>query len=122
MYLSPINSAPPDSAHNYDVWDYDQINPALGGEEAFTRLSAAARKRGIGLIVDFVPNHMGIAGNGNKWWRDVLKNGPKSEFAECFDIQWIEENGIPKVRLPVLGDFEKAVLDREHFAIDQMAA
>src|ERR1051325_8885868 len=112
LYLSPINTAPPDSTHNYDVWDYEQINPALGGEEGLNRLSGAARKRGIGLIVDFVPNHMGIAGNGNRWWRDVLKNGPRSEFANCFDIQWIEECGIPKVRLPVLGDFEKAVLDR----------
>jgi (1->4)-alpha-D-glucan 1-alpha-D-glucosylmutase len=112
LYLSPINTAPPDSTHNYDVWDYEQINPALGGEEGLARLSEAAKKRGIGLIVDFVPNHMGIAGNGNQWWRDVLKNGPDSQFAECFDIQWIEENGITKVRLPVLGDFEKAVLDR----------
>jgi (1->4)-alpha-D-glucan 1-alpha-D-glucosylmutase len=117
LYLSPINTAPPDSTHNYDLWDYEQINPVLGGEEGLARLSEAAKKRGIGLIVDFVPNHMGIAGNGNRWWRDVLKNGPNSEFAECFDIQWIEEDGVAKVRLPVLGDFEKAVLDRGEIQI-----
>src|SRR3954471_11668215 len=79
LYLSPINTAPPDSMHNYDVWDYENINPALGGEEGLAQLSEAAKKRGIGLLVDFVPNHMGIAGYGNRWWRDVLKNGPASE-------------------------------------------
>ena len=117
LYLSPINTAPPDSTHNYDVWDYEQVNPAIGGEEGLTRLADAAKKRGMGLLVDFVPNHMGIAGNGNKWWRDVLKNGPSSPYAECFDIQWCEEDGIPKVRLPVLGDFLKAVLDRGEIKI-----
>src|SRR4051812_44011991 len=117
LYLSPINTAPPDSAHNYDVWDYEEINPALGGELGLRSLAAAAKKLGIGLIIDFVPNHMGIAGHGNKWWRDVLKNGPQSEFAECFDIQWFNENGVEKVRLPVLGDFLKNVLDRGEIQI-----
>jgi (1->4)-alpha-D-glucan 1-alpha-D-glucosylmutase len=117
LYLSPINTAPPDSTHNYDVWDYEEINPALGGEEGLRSLAAAAKRRGIGLIVDFVPNHMGIAGNGNKWWRDVLKNGPASACAECFDVQWASEDGVEKVRLPVLGDFEKAVLDRGEIQI-----
>jgi (1->4)-alpha-D-glucan 1-alpha-D-glucosylmutase len=117
LYLSPINTAPPDSTHNYDVWDYEQINPALGGEDGLTGLSEAAKKRSIGLIVDFVPNHMGIAGHCNRWWRDVLMNGPQSEFAECFDIQWVDENGVPKVHLPVLGDFLKNVLDRGEIEI-----
>jgi (1->4)-alpha-D-glucan 1-alpha-D-glucosylmutase len=117
LYLSPINTAPPDSAHNYDVWDYEEVNPTLGGELGLRSLAAAAKKLGIGLIVDFVPNHMGIAGSGNKWWRDVLKNGPQSQFAECFDIQWANENGVEKVRLPVLGDFLKNVLDRGEIQI-----
>src|SRR3954470_18247668 len=117
LYLSPINTAPPDSTHNYDVWDYEEINPAIGGEQALVSLSAAARKRNIGLMIDFVPNHMGIAGNGNKWWRDVLKNGPNSAFAECFDIQWAKGQGVEKVRLPVLGDFQKAALDRGEIKI-----
>jgi malto-oligosyltrehalose synthase len=123
LYLSPINTAPPESMHNYDVWDYERINPVLGGETDLASLVAAAKKHDIGLIVDFVPNHMGIAGNGNKWWRDVLKKGPDSEFAECFDIQWAEENDIAKVRLPVLGDFAQAVLDRGEIKIqgDELA-
>src|SRR4051812_40741115 len=88
LYLSPINTAPADSTHNYDVWNYQEINPALGGREGFESLIAAAKERGIGILVDFVPNHMGIAGCGNPWWRDVLKHGPKSKYADFFDICW----------------------------------
>jgi (1->4)-alpha-D-glucan 1-alpha-D-glucosylmutase len=123
LYLSPINTAPPESTHNYDVWNYEEVNPAIGGEQGLARLADGAKKHGMGLLVDFVPNHMGIAGNGNKWWRDVLKNGPASPYAECFDIQWAEEDGVPKVRLPVLGDFLSAVLDRNEIKIqgDELA-
>src|SRR3954464_10353324 len=64
LYLSPINTAPPDSTHNYDVWNYLEINPALGGREGFESLTQAAKRLGIGIVVDFVPNHMGIAGCG----------------------------------------------------------
>jgi (1->4)-alpha-D-glucan 1-alpha-D-glucosylmutase len=117
LYLSPINTAPPESTHNYDVWRYEEVNPVIGGEQGLARLADAVKKRRMSLLVDFVPNHMGIAGNGNKWWRDVLKNGPGSPYAECFDIQWCDEDGVPKVRLPVLGDFLKAVLDRGEIKI-----
>jgi (1->4)-alpha-D-glucan 1-alpha-D-glucosylmutase len=112
LYLSPIHTAPPESTHGYDVWDYEEVNPTLGGRTGLEALAAAAKARGIGLLVDFVPNHMGVAGNGNRWWQDVLKHGPASQFAECFDIHWHEENGVPKIRLPVLGDFRQSVIER----------
>jgi (1->4)-alpha-D-glucan 1-alpha-D-glucosylmutase len=112
LYLSPINTAPPESTHGYDVWDYQEVNPTLGGRAGLEALAAAAKAHGIGLLVDFVPNHMGVAGNGNRWWRDVLKHGPASKFAKCFDIHWHEENGVPKIRLPVLGDFRQSVIER----------
>ena len=118
LYLSPINTAPPDSTHGYDVWNFEEVNPTLGGRAGLESLAAVAKEHGIGLLVDFVPNHMGVAGNGNRWWRDVLKHGPASEFAECFDIHWLEENGVPKIRLPVLGDFRRAVIDRGEIKLD----
>lgn len=118
LYLSPINSAPPDSNHNYDQWSYEEINPAIGGQAEFEKLAAAAKARGMGLLVDIVPNHMGITGQGNRWWRDVLKRGPKSEFAGIFDIRWNEEDGIPRIWLPVLGDFCENVLQRGEIKIE----
>ena len=118
LYLSPINTAPPESTHGYDLWDYKTINPQLGGRERLECLATAARQRSLGLLVDFVPNHMGIAGEGNRWWRDVLKHGPASQFADCFDIRWQEENGVQKVRLPILGDLRQAVLDRGEIKLE----
>ncbi len=99
VYASPITVATRGSMHGYDVVDPTRINPELGGEEGFRSLIAALRARGIGAIIDIVPNHMGIAGDENMWWQDVLAKGQGSEWARFFDIDWSRP-----VMLPVLGD------------------
>ncbi|MBC3941039.1 malto-oligosyltrehalose synthase [Sphingomonas albertensis] len=99
LYASPITTARSGSTHGYDVVDPTRINPELGGEEAFRSLVAALRKRDMGVIIDIVPNHMGVAGGENAWWNDVLTHGESSEFARYFDIDWRE-----KLVLPILGD------------------
>src|SRR5581483_6156515 len=88
LYLSPILTARAGSAHGYDVVDHSRLNPELGGEDGFRSLFEAAHQRGMGLIVDVVPNHMSIGGTGNHWWMDVLENGPASLYANYFDIDW----------------------------------
>lgn len=99
LYLSPITTASRGSTHGYDVVDPTTINPELGGEEGYRSLIAALRARGMGVVIDIVPNHMGVAGDENAWWRDVLRNGRDSEFADVFDIDWSSP-----IVLPVLGD------------------
>ncbi|MFL0413520.1 malto-oligosyltrehalose synthase [uncultured Sphingomonas sp.] len=98
VYASPITSAVPGSTHGYDVVDPTRINPELGGEEGFRSLVAALQARGMGVIIDIVPNHMGVADGANPWWNDVLRRGPDSEYARVFDIDWRRP-----VLLPVLG-------------------
>jgi len=112
-YASPLFTAREGSTHGYDVCDYGAINPALGGEPGFERLSAALRARDMGLILDMVPNHMGI-GNGNPYWMDVLENGPASPYAAFFDIDWdpVKPELAGKVLLPILGDQYGVVLER----------
>jgi (1->4)-alpha-D-glucan 1-alpha-D-glucosylmutase len=104
LYASPIMTARAGSMHGYDVIDPTRVNSELGGEEGFRALAAAARRAGLGLIVDIVPNHMAV-GNGNAWWRDVLAHGRASRYAHYFDIDW--EGADPRLRgkvlLPVLG-------------------
>jgi len=87
LYLSPISTACPGSAHGYDVADHARVNPELGGEPALRRLAGDARRHDMGLIVDIVPNHM-AADCANPWWRDVLARGPDSRHADWFDIDW----------------------------------
>ncbi|MES3098809.1 malto-oligosyltrehalose synthase [Sphingomonas faeni] len=99
FYASPITTARSGSTHGYDVVDPTRINPELGGEESFRSLVAALRARDMGVIIDIVPNHMGVAGGENAWWNDVLRRGENSEYACYFDIDWRE-----KLVLPILGD------------------
>jgi (1->4)-alpha-D-glucan 1-alpha-D-glucosylmutase len=98
IYASPITVAAPGSTHFYDVADPTRISPALGGEEGFCSLVAALRARDMGVILDIVPNHMGVAGSANAWWNDVLRHGRDSAHAPVFDIDW---DG--PIVLPVLG-------------------
>lgn len=103
LYLSPILRSEPGSDHGYDVVDHDLIDPERGGREGFETLVRAARSHGMGVIVDIVPNHVGIASPmNNRWWADVLRNGPSSRYADAFDIDWAFGGG--KIRIPVLGD------------------
>jgi (1->4)-alpha-D-glucan 1-alpha-D-glucosylmutase len=113
VYASPILKAPRDSPHGYDVCDHGRINPTLGGEEGFNALSDALKKRRMGLLLDTVPNHMGIADNCNGWWFDVLENGPSSPYARYFDIEWlpVKPELDNKVLLPILADQYGCVLE-----------
>jgi len=114
VYLSPIWTSTPGSSHGYDVTDHASVNPALGGEAGLRRLSARARELGLGLIVDFVPNHMGIQGGHNPYWEDVLTHGQASRYAHFFDISWqpLKRALENRVLLPVLGDQYGRILER----------
>jgi (1->4)-alpha-D-glucan 1-alpha-D-glucosylmutase len=103
VYLSPILTAVEGSTHGYDVTDPTTVSAALGGPEGLARLSAAARERKIGLIVDIVPNHVGVdRPEQNRWWLDVLEHGRSSPYATYFDIDWdLDPDG--RIVLPVLG-------------------
>ena len=105
LYASPFLKARAGSKHGYDIVDHAALNPEFGGDEAFIRLSDALRDAGLGLILDFVPNHMGIGYSDNAWWLDVLEWGRSSPHARAFDISW---DHLPYRRgggvlLPVLG-------------------
>ncbi|KBZ63865.1 maltooligosyltrehalose synthase TreY [Mycobacterium [tuberculosis] TKK-01-0051] len=108
LYLSPIMTATTGSSHGYDVTDPTTVSPELGGPEGLARLSAAARERGMGLIVDIVPNHVGIdQPRQNPWWWDVLRHGRSSPYATYFDIDWdLDDDG--RIVLPVLGSDDDA--------------
>ncbi|MBI1913245.1 MAG: malto-oligosyltrehalose synthase [Planctomycetes bacterium] len=113
LYASPVLMARPGSPHGYDICDHTQLNPELGGLEGFDALSAALHERGMGLILDMVPNHMGIGDPSNRWWNDVLENGPASVCALWFDISWhpVNPNLENKLLLPILEDQYGAVLE-----------
>ncbi|MEY8016667.1 malto-oligosyltrehalose synthase [Mycobacterium servetii] len=106
LYLSPITTAVRGSSHGYDVADPTAVSPELGGPEGLARLAAAARERGLGLIVDIVPNHVGIdQPEQNPWWWDALRHGRSSPYAAFFDIDWdLDQDG--RIVLPVLGSDE----------------
>ncbi len=112
VYCSPIMKARPGSQHGYDIVSHDEVNPELGGQAGFERFSAAARGQGLGLLLDVVPNHMGVHGEDNDWWMDVLENGPNSPFARHFDIDWhpVNRELEGKVLVPILGSHYGDVL------------
>jgi (1->4)-alpha-D-glucan 1-alpha-D-glucosylmutase len=114
VYSSPILKARPGSMHGYDVVDHALLNPELGTQEDFDSLAATLHAHGMGLIVDIVPNHLGIMGNDNAWWLDVLENGPIAQYAHHFDIDWRPNRASlrNRVLVPVLGDSYGAVLER----------
>ncbi|MGY4868999.1 malto-oligosyltrehalose synthase [Mycolicibacterium elephantis] len=107
LYLSPILTAGHGSTHGYDITDPTTVSAALGGPDGLARLSAAARARGMGLIVDIVPNHVGVERpEHNAWWWDVLKHGRESAYSSFFDIDWDLADG--RIVLPVLGSDDDA--------------
>ncbi len=112
-YVSSCMQARPGSSHGYDIIDHHRVNAELGGEEAFLRFSDSLRAHDMGLILDIVPNHMGVMGRDNAWWLDVLENGPASVYADYFDINWqpLKESLRGKVLVPVLGDYYGNVLE-----------
>ena len=106
-YLAPVFAARPGSTHGYDVTDPTRINPELGGEEGFRAMAAAFRAEGLGIILDIVPNHMGI-GTDNAYWQSVLALGHESPYAHWFDIDWNRCEG--RLVLPILGESYGAAL------------
>lgn len=119
VYTSPVFDAVPGSTHGYDVVDHHLLNDELGGEEGFRRLVTALRERGLGLVIDVVPNHMAAHPHNEKWW-DVLRFGRASRYAHWFDIDW--EHGTDQVAdrllLAVLGDHYGAVMERGELRLD----
>jgi len=117
LYVSPHFKARKGSSHGYDVADPQRVSSELGTEEEFEELTRKLKNYSMGLLLDIVPNHM-AATHENPWWMDVLENGPSSEFAGYFDIEWhpattkaafLQEN---KVLLPVLADLYGNVLEK----------
>ena len=114
VYASPYLKARPGSTHGYDIVDHSVLNPEVGSPEEHDAFVAALRAHGLGLILDIVPNHMGVATDDNPWWNDVLENGPASRFADYFDIAWkaaARPELRDKVLLPVLGESYGEVLE-----------
>jgi (1->4)-alpha-D-glucan 1-alpha-D-glucosylmutase len=118
-YASPYLKARPGSKHGYDIQDHRQLNPEIGTEEEYNEWTSALRDRDMGQILDMVPNHMGIAGNENVWWNNVLENGPASPYATYFDIDWFSYD--PKLHnrllLPLLGDPYGTVLESQQLSL-----
>ncbi|WP_244500250.1 alpha-amylase family glycosyl hydrolase [Methyloceanibacter superfactus] len=112
LYAAPIFEAEPGSTHGYDVVDNRVIDSSLGGDEAFQRMAAAFRAEGMGIVLDFVPNHMS-ASTYNPYWRDVLEWGEASDCAQFFDIDW----SAPKLLVPALGSSYGAALGEGRFGL-----
>jgi (1->4)-alpha-D-glucan 1-alpha-D-glucosylmutase len=112
-YVSPCLKARAGSMHGYDIVDHDSLNPEIGSPEDFDRLVTTLHEHGMGLILDIVPNHMGVMGSDNSWWLDVLENGESSVYAGFFDIDWhpLKDELHGKVLIPVLHDHYGAVLE-----------
>ncbi|MGH7046801.1 MAG: malto-oligosyltrehalose synthase [Stellaceae bacterium] len=113
VYASPYLRARPGSTHGYDIVSHTELNPELGTAQSFAQMVAAFRQHGLGQILDFVPNHMGVGGADNPWWLDVLEWGPESEYSGWFDIDWEPDRRYlqNKLLVPFLGDQYGAVLE-----------
>lgn len=113
VYASPYLRARAGSTHGYDIVDHGSLNPEIGTLEEYRAFVAALRAHGMGHILDFVPNHMGVGGDDNAWWLDLLTWGEESHYADYFDVDWrplrAELRG--KVLLPFLGQQYGEVLD-----------
>ena len=119
VYSSPYLQAAPGSKHGYDVVDHHKVNDELGGAEAHARFSLRLGECHLGQVLDIVPNHMAISGRRNRYWWDVLENGPSSRYASYFDIDWqpAEEKLRNKLLVPILGDLYGRVLSRGEIQI-----
>jgi (1->4)-alpha-D-glucan 1-alpha-D-glucosylmutase len=114
LYASPFMKARKGSTHGYDIVDHTQINPELGGDAGFERLSRALKQHDVGLILDFVPNHVGVHFADNPWWLDVLEWGPASPHAVSFDIDWdiLPYRARGGVLLPIIGSSYGQALEK----------
>ncbi len=113
VYASPFLKARAGSPHGYDIVDHNALNPEIGDQASFDAYIESLEQHGMGQIIDIVPNHMGVGGDDNAWWLDVLEHGQASRYAPYFDIDWHPANQAlhNKVLLPVLGDHYGSVLE-----------
>ena len=120
VYLSPIFTAVPGSMHGYNVTDPAQLNPELGSKADFEAFCDRLKEYKMDMILDIVPNHMGIGGSHNELWMDVLENGRSSVYADFFDIDWqpVKAELKGKVLIPVLGDLYGNILDRQEVQLE----
>ena len=118
LYASPLFTPRPGSVHGYDTVDYNALNPVLGSEQTFNDLSDALKQHGMNILLDIVPNHMGVS-TENVWWTDVLKQGPSSHYASYFDINWKPQNrGLDnKILLPILHSHYGHVLEEGYVKV-----
>jgi (1->4)-alpha-D-glucan 1-alpha-D-glucosylmutase len=124
VYASPYLKARPGSQHGYDIIDHGALNPEIGTDADYAAWTDELHRHQLGQIFDMVPNHMGIVGNGNAWWNDVLENGPASPYAHYFDIDWfssLKKELHNKVLLPILGEAYGQVLDSGQLRISYEA-
>ena len=106
VYLSPLLAAEPGSTHGYDVVAHDHLDASRGGEQGLAAVSAEAKRLGLGVLVDIVPNHVGVATPAaGSWWWDVLEHGRGSVHAVAFDIAW--DAGEGGMRHPAGGDDDR---------------
>jgi (1->4)-alpha-D-glucan 1-alpha-D-glucosylmutase len=119
IYSSPYLQAAPGSMHGYDVVDHQRLNDELGGENGHRGFCQRLKELGLGQVLDIVPNHMAI-GPQNRYWWDVLENGPSSRYATWFDIDWhsAEVKLQNKVLIPVLGDQYGRVLSAGQIKVE----
>ncbi|HEY1649650.1 MAG TPA: malto-oligosyltrehalose synthase [Terracidiphilus sp.] len=120
VYSSPYLQAAPGSMHGYDIVDHEKVNEELGGEEGHRRFCQRLAELGMGQVLDIVPNHM-ATGPQNRYWWDVLENGPSSRYATWFDIDWqsTEVKLHNKILIPVLGDQYGRILSANQIKIEQ---
>ena len=118
VYASPYTQARPGSMHGYDITDHNLINPELGGDEGYALFLEALKAHGMGHILDFVPNHMGV-GIENLWWQNILEWGELSLYRDYFDIDWHPRHGAyeRKLILPVLGEHYGDALENEYLKL-----
>lgn len=113
IYSSPYFKAHEGSLHGYDILDQNILNPEVGTEEEYEELTGELKRCDMGQILDIVPNHMCIEGQGNAYWMDVLENGPSSSYANFFDIDWhpVKHELENKILIPILGDQYGSILE-----------
>ena len=117
LYASPFLKARPGSTHGYDVIDHNSVNPEIGTEEELNELIGLLKKNTMGMVIDLVPNHMGVLHADNAWWLDVLEKGRASPYARFFDIDW--HSG--KLLLPVLGKHYGEALESGELKLEKKA-
>ncbi len=82
LYMNPIFSS--GSAHGYDTFDYLRVEPSFGDEAVLRALVQAAQARGMRLMWDFVPNHVGV---GHAAFQDAVQNGSASPYWSWFTFK-----------------------------------